>query len=103
MSELALDDREDVTSRENEVLDPVVLDFGSAVLRVQDDVADSDIEGNAISVVVDAAGADGDNFAFLGLLFGRVGNNDSRRRDLLSSELLNDDAIFERFDCDRHG
>jgi hypothetical protein len=56
-SDLALNDREDVASGEHEVLDPVVLDFGSAVLRVQDDIADGDIERNAVAVVINAAGA----------------------------------------------
>ncbi|MFM2412447.1 MAG: hypothetical protein RLZZ587_780, partial [Actinomycetota bacterium] len=98
-----LHDSEDVTGREHEVLDAVVLHLGSAVARVENDISDCDIEGNAVPVVVDAAGADGNDGSLLGLFFGRVGDDDSRRGDLLSSELLDDNAIFERLDCDRHG
>src|SRR5689334_1022782 len=55
---LLLDDREDVAGREDEVLLVVVLDLGAAVLAVDHDVADLDVERQALAVL-EAAGADG--------------------------------------------
>ena len=51
------------------------LDLGSAVLGVDDLVADCDVERDAVAVVVDAAGAYCNNFTLLGLLLGSVRND----------------------------
>jgi hypothetical protein len=69
----ALDDGEDVAGGQDEVLLTGVLDLGAAVLAVQDHVADLDVERDPIAVVVDAAGADGEDCALLRLLGGGVG------------------------------
>src|SRR5690606_8896920 len=61
-------DRVYVAVREDEVLLVVVLDLGAAVLAVEHDVADLDVDRHALALVVDAAGADGDDGALLGLL-----------------------------------
>src|SRR5947208_7505075 len=60
---LLLDDREDVARRQHEVLLAGVLDLGAAVLAVEDDVADLDVERDTVAVVVDPAGTDGEHGA----------------------------------------
>src|SRR3954469_19405458 len=67
-----LDDREDVAGGEHQVLLAGVLDLGAAVLRVEDRVANLDIDRNPVALVVDAARADGENGALLRLLLGGV-------------------------------
>src|SRR5438876_196502 len=48
---LLLDDREDVAAREDEVLLALHLDLGAPVLRVDDLVADLDVEGDPLPVL----------------------------------------------------
>ena len=72
---LAYDDREHVASGQDEEIVATELDLGSAVLGVEHLVADGDVEGNAVALVVDTAGADCDNFALLGLFLGGVRND----------------------------
>src|SRR4051812_24906309 len=76
-SELLLADREDVASRENEVLLAVVLHLGAAVLAVQHDVAGLDVERQALAVL-EAARAHGQDDALLGLLLGGVRDDQAR-------------------------
>ena len=94
---------EHVAGREDEVLLAAVLDLGAAVLAVDDLVADGDVHGDAVAVVVDATGTDAQDLALLGLLLGGVGDHETRSGGLLRLDLLDDDAIFERLDGDRHG
>src|SRR5674476_1231783 len=89
------DDREDVTSGQDEVLIAVVLDLGAAVLAVDDLVADGNVERNAVAVVVDAAGTDRQDLALLGLLLGGVRDHEARGSGLLGLAGLDDDAVFE--------
>src|SRR5665647_313709 len=98
----ACDDREDITSGQDEVLIAVVLDLGAAVLAVDDLVADGNVERNAVAVVVDAARTDRQDFALLGLLLGGVRDHEARGSGLLCLAGLDDDAVFERFDGNRH-
>src|SRR6185312_3684874 len=96
------DDGEDVAGGEHQVLVAADLDLGSAVLRVDDDVALGDVDGNAVAVVVNAARAHGHDLALLGLLLGGVRDDQAGSRGLLGLERLNNDAILERLDGDRH-
>src|SRR4051794_34316583 len=96
------DDRENVAGREDQVVLAAELDLGATVLGVDDLVADGDIERDAVAVVVDAAGAHGDDLALLRLLLGGVGDDQTGSSGLLSLDLLDDDAILERLDGDRH-
>jgi hypothetical protein len=57
-------------------------DLGAAVLRVDDGVADLDVEGDALPSV-GAAGADGEDLALLGLLLGGVGDDQAAGGGLL--------------------
>ena len=50
----------------------------------------------------DAAGAHGDNFAFLRLLLGGVRNDQAGGGGLLGLNLADDDAVLEGLDGDRH-
>src|ERR1700712_1447177 len=96
------DDGEDVAGRAGGVLLAGVLDLGAAVLAVDHLVADVDVERDAVAVVVDAAGADRQDLALLGLLLGGVGDDQTRRRGLLGVQRLDDDPVLEGLDVDRH-
>src|SRR3990172_4652187 len=61
-------------------------DFLAAVLGVKDAVAGLD---------VDAAGADGDDLAHLGLLAGSVGDDEAAGADFFLLALLDDDAVAQ--------
>src|SRR4051794_26793038 len=99
----ALDDGEDVTSGEDEELLAAVLDLGAAVLAVEDRVADADVERDALlALVVEAARADRDDLALLGLLLRGVRDDQAGGRRLLCVERLDDDPVLERLDGDRH-
>src|SRR3954463_13990894 len=98
VSRSLLDDREDVAGGEHQVLLAGVLDLGATVLRVDDRVADLDVNRDAVALVVDAARADSEDGALLRLLLGGVGNHDARRRGRLSLIRLDHDAVLERLD-----
>src|SRR5687768_4574375 len=93
---------EDVAGREDEVLLTGVLDLGAAVLAVDDLVTDRDVQRNAVAVVVDTTGTDRHDLALLGLLLGRVRDDQAGGRGLLGFERLDDDAVLEGLDVDRH-
>src|SRR5215213_8790710 len=101
--DLLADLREDVARGEDEVLLAVVLDLGAAVLAVDDLVADGDVERHAVAVVVDAAGADREDLALLGLLLRGVRDDQAGGRGLLGLHGLDHNAVLERRDVDRHG
>src|SRR6478752_2270427 len=90
------DDAEDLVFAHDEMLFAVDLDLLAGVLAEQDRVAFLDVEREALAVILLLAGADGDYFALLGLLFRRVGDDDSA--DLLFAFLdtLDDDAVVKR-------
>ena len=74
-----LDDGEHVTGGEDQQVLAVDGDLGAAVLRVDDGVADLDVEGEEVAGRVGpAAGADGEDLALLGLLLGGVGDDETR-------------------------
>src|SRR4051812_34171319 len=99
----ALDDGEDVTGGEDEELLAAVLDLGAAVLAVEDRVADLDVERDPLlALVVEAARADRQDLALLGLLLGGVRDDQAGGRRLLGVERLDDDPVLERLDGNRH-
>src|SRR4051794_30906660 len=93
-----LDDGEDVAGGEHKILLTAVLDLGAAVLRVDDRVADLDVNRDAVALVVDAARADSEDRALLRLLLCGVGDHDARRRGRLSLVRLDQDPVLERLD-----
>jgi len=100
---LLLDDCEDVASRQEQILLAVVLDLGSAVLAVNNDVADLDVERNALlAILIETAGAGRDDGALLGLLLGGVRDDQAGSGGLLGFEGLDQDAVLEGLDVDRH-
>jgi hypothetical protein len=79
-----------------------VLDFGSAVLGVDNNVALGNVERDAVAVVVKAAGAYCNNFAFLGLLLRGVRDDQAGSRGLLGFERADNNTILKRLNRDRH-
>src|SRR4051794_11360015 len=95
-----LHDGEQVAGGEHEVLLAGVLDLGAAVLRVDDHVADVHVERDAVPVVVDAAGAHGDDGALLGLLLGCVRDDQTGGGGGLGLVGLDHDPVLQRLDAD---
>ena len=79
----AADLGEHVTGVEDQEVLALDGDLGAAVLRVDDDVADGDVERDQLAGVLGAtAGTDGEDFALLGLLLGGVGDDEAAHRGL---------------------
>src|SRR6266853_1395713 len=76
----AFDHAEDVLLAHDEVLLAVDLDLRSGVLPEQDLVADLDVEGRQLAVVVHLTFADRDNLAVLRLLLGAIRDDDAALR-----------------------
>src|SRR5688500_13189979 len=95
-----LHDGEQVAGGEDEVVLAAVLDLGAAVLRVDDHVADVHVERDAVAVVVDAAGAHGDDGALLGLLLGGVRDDQTGGGGGLGLVGLDHDPVLQRLDAD---
>src|SRR3954452_17708981 len=70
------DDPEDVGFLHDDQVFTVDLDLGARPFAEQDLVAGLDVERRNLAVVGAGAGADGDDFAFLRLFLGGVGNDD---------------------------
>lgn len=100
---LLYDNCQYVASREYEVLFVADLDLGSAVLRVQNYVAFSNVYRNAVTLVVNAAWAYCNNGAFLWLFLSGIRDNKARSGGGYGFDLLDDNAVFELLDGDRHG
>jgi hypothetical protein len=72
----SLDDAHDVALLHDQEILAVDLDLGARPLAEQDAVAGLDVERDQLALLVAAAGADGDDLAFLRLFLGGVGNDD---------------------------
>ena len=93
-------------AREIELDDPfenLGAQLVKSVATKTNDVADRDVERDAVAVVVDAARADGEHGALLRLFLGRVGDDDARGGRRLGLVGLDDDAVLERLDADLGG
>ena len=92
----ALDLREHVTAREDEELLAVDGDLGSAVLRVDDLVADGHVQGDELAGVLGTpTRAYRENLALLGLLLRRVGDDKAGCGRLFGLARPNDDAVVQ--------
>src|SRR5690606_5088747 len=90
-------DGQEVTLGEDEVLGAVQLDLGAGELRVEDLVADRDLDRDAVAVLVTRPGANGDHLADLGLLLRGVGDHQpGRSAGLHLLGRLHDHPITER-------
>src|ERR1700754_2400219 len=97
------DDSQHVACRQDQVLLIVVLDLGAAVLAVDHGVALGDVQGDALfAILVPAAGANCDDGAFLRLLLGGVGNDQTGSGRSLGLVGLNEDLVLEWLDVDCH-
>src|SRR3990170_3396695 len=99
---LLLDDREHVAGRQDQVLVALDLDLGAAVLRVDDLVADGDVQGHA-RTVLEPPRADRHDRALLGLLLRGVGDHDAGDRRLLLFRGLDHDPVLERLQLELLG
>src|SRR3990172_419623 len=93
-----LDYGEDIGFFEDEELPVFDLDFRAGVLGEEDDVALLHVHRDALAVVVGAAGADGQDLAFLRLLFRRLRQDDAAGRLLLFFERVDDHAVAQRLE-----
>src|SRR5581483_1081342 len=73
----------------------VDLDLGAGPLAEQDAVAGLDVERDELAGFVAGAGADGDDFAFLGLLLGGIRNDDAAGGPLIGVDPANEDAVMQ--------
>src|SRR5262247_1425873 len=87
---------EDIFLAHDEKFLVVDLDLGARILPEQDLVAGLHVERHLLAVVVDLAGADGDDLALLRLLLGRVRDDDPAPLDLLFLQTLDQDPIVQR-------
>ena len=74
---------------------PSILTSLARVLRVDDAIADLDVHRQLRAVVEHAAGADGEDDAFLGLFFGRVGQENAAGALFGLLDVLDDHAIAQ--------
>ena len=95
---LVLDDGVDVIGTEEQEVLAVDLDLVAAELAVVDLVAHVHVHGNALALLVELAGADGDDLAALGLLLRAAGDVEARRGLLLLGGGLDENAIAERLE-----
>src|SRR4029079_11096781 len=86
-----LDDGEDVLLAHDEELVPIDLELGAGVLRVEDLVPLLDVDRDPLAIVVEGAGADGQDGALLGLLLGGVRQDDAALGHLLARGGRDDD------------
>src|SRR6266700_6286287 len=93
---LLLDDREYVAGREHQVLLARVLHFGAAVLAVEHNVADADVDWHALARVVYTTRTNREDLALLGLLLRGVRDDKPGRGDLLGLKRLDHNAVLER-------
>src|SRR5690606_2777151 len=70
-------DAHDVGFLHDEKVFAVELDFGARPLAEQHAVTDLDVEGDELAAFIAATGAYGEDFAFLRLLLGGVGDDDA--------------------------
>jgi hypothetical protein len=91
----AVDHAENVGFLHDQEVLTVDLDFGARPFAEQDAVARLDVERNELAGFVARAGADGDDFTFLGLFLGGIGNDDAALGFLFAFEALDDDAVMQ--------
>src|SRR5437867_12390636 len=94
----SVDDGQDVVRVQDLVFLAVVLDFGAAVFGDEHAVALFDFEGDFLAVVIDLAGAEGDDNAFLRLFLGGIGDDDAAFLDFFFLGGFDQDAVAEGFE-----
>src|SRR5208283_1842208 len=92
---LALDDAHDVGLLHDQELLTIDLHLGAGPLAEQNAVARLHVQLLQLAAFVARAGADGDDFALHGLLFGGVGDDDAARGLLFGGEPPNKHAVMQ--------
>jgi len=87
----------------DEELFAVDLDLGAGVLAEQDLVAGLDVEGEDLAFIVGLAFAHGDDFAFLGLFLGAIGDDDATADGFALLQTSDEDAVVEWSECGCYG
>src|SRR5262249_26282580 len=72
------------------------LHLGARPFAEQHAVADLEVDGNELALLVTAARAHSQDFTLRGLLLGGVGNDDAAGGLLLGIDALDDDAVVKR-------
>src|SRR3954469_24467212 len=78
----AFEDAEDFFFTHDEEIVAIDLDLGAGILAEQNAVANFDVEREGFTLLVALAFTDGDDFAFLWLVLGGLGDDDSSTRGL---------------------
>ena len=92
------DHAKDVILADQRVLFVVELHLGATVFADEDAVADLDLEGLGLAVLVILAGAKGNDLGLLGLLLSGVRDDDATADLFLFLEVLHQDAIADGLD-----
>src|SRR5699024_8246632 len=87
---------------EDEELVIAVLQLGDSVLGEHYLVADLNVQGDALNLVVETTGADRNDLALLALLLRGCRDDQDGDGRLLGLERLDDDSRLEGLDGDRH-
>src|SRR5579862_4140124 len=90
----AFDDAHDVAFLHDHQLFAVDLDLGAGPFAEQHAVADLDVEGHELAILVASAGARRNDLALHGLLLSGVGDDDPTRGLLVLLETAHDDAVM---------
>src|SRR5690349_23092310 len=90
------DDPEDVAFLHDDEVLTVDLHFGAGPFAEQDLVAGLDVQRRDLALFAFGAAANGDDFAFLRLFLGGVGNDDPTRGLLVSLDTADEDAVMKR-------
>src|SRR5689334_9774153 len=96
--ESLLENGEDVFLAQDQVILAVDLDLVTGVLPEQDAIPGLHIQRNALAALIDLAGTDRDDLGPLGLLLGRVGNDDAADLLLALFLALDEDTVVQRTD-----
>src|SRR5436853_1328071 len=90
-----VENREDLFGANDDVVFAVDVDFGAAVLAVQNGLTDLNVHRCELAAIEALAGAYGEDGAALRLLLRGVGKNDASRRGLLLGGGFDDDSIVQ--------
>src|SRR3990172_4757122 len=98
----SLENCEDFAVSHEEIFFVVDANLAAGGFSKEDLASDLYIDGDALPLIGDLAGPDGDHLPFLGPLFRRVGNDDSALLDLLLFETPDQDIIVQRLNPHGH-
>src|ERR1700733_7334212 len=98
----AADLREDLVFLENHEFLVVDLDVVAAIFAEKDAIAYLYVESDGVTLLIDFAGAYGDDFALLGFLFCRVRYDDAALNGFFLFQPADEHTVVERSDIDSH-